>query len=823
MSTNSKAGLLEWFRSGDRMLGYDSVFAIDKAKTDTLLTQEYIRRFKTTSYLPPISGETAPDNGYKVFMSDFVLDHPRLSFDNVEITGSRASLRMKIVGGNQVGLKQVGANWYPQRIDRIEPLVGPELRLRLDLNEVPGYVDLGGDIVLDLKDSDDFVLTFSDSARIRQLGGEFFKEHFRKLPDEKRVWSIGRIEQGDDDLLRPESFSLRTQRNPAVVPAPMDNGDSEDVDGAVLGLVRMVASIGDRSLTPGPDYRYLIPDDSEDHSATVMLERRRVILATLLQQLPREYFKELEFAIEQDSRGDLKVTAVGGWMEVASETLSYPMQQGDRDKAHVRCEATVTMGIMKVPLAGKMELLISGNDVALDLAVTSVVHSNVDKYEEVSYHPAPYIDPAAILGPWECNFTYDVHGSWNFQDIVGGVLQLSDFEAKFSWSEDFIRRPQGYPPSSPIDHETAFNWVHYLWVAFLPFASFAALDRRYPINQVRFALAKDLRTDANINDVVEKTINLNFGGAIISTDQHVPRDVVAFGNVNPRQTTFRVTPLEKVIQQGSKLAFSTQPAQQNVSWSAESVEGSEDEAGSFDPQADGVYVAPGASGIKGDFTRVRITATDRTTGYFSSALITVVKNALELSPLMEVCQVGDAGVSLKAGHVGQGELNWRILGSQAHGRLAHLSGATNTYIPGPNLQGKSFVVEEVEVSNSLTDERRTLCVITQMTEKRPSDVVVDKQDTALGRVWLLLRASGNSGVTDLKVVHGPGRIDRDADGKLYYQAVASSPANFCVIEATWEVIPGFVFDGFIVLPLPLSDHAAAYQVLEQAAVRAARR
>jgi len=601
----------------------------------------------------------------------------------------------------------------------------------------------------------------------------------------------------------------------------MDNGDSEDTDGAVLGLVRMVASMGDRSLTPGPDYRYLIPDDSEGYSATVMLERRRVILATLLQQLPRQFFKALEFNIEQDSRGDLKVTAVGGWLEIASETFTSQLQEGKKDEAHVSCESVVTIGVMKAPLAGKMELLISGDTVELRMAVSSTVQSNVDKYDEVSYHPKRYVNPETVVGPWECDFTYTMDGRWSFRDVESGVLQLGDFNSGFSWDESRIRRPQGYPPSPPI--ESAFNLTHLLWVALLPFATFASLSAHYPINQVRFGLARDLRTNSNINDVVEKTINLNFGGAIITRDQHVPRDVVAFGNVDPRQTTFRVTPLEKVIHQGSKLPFSTQPEQHDVSWSVESVEGSDDDAGSFDPQADGVYVAPGASGIRGDFTRVRITATDRTTGYFSSALVTVVKNALELSPLMEVCQVGDAGVNLKAGHVAQGELNWRIPGSQTHGHLAHPSGTTNTYIPGPNLQGKSFVVEEVEVSNSLTDERRTLCVITQMTEKRPSDVVVDKQDTALGRVWLSLRVSGNSGVTDLKVVQGPGRIDRDAEGKLYYQAVASSPAIFCVIAATWELMPGFDFDGFIVLPLPLSDHSAAYQVLEQAAVRAARR
>ncbi|MBS3186324.1 hypothetical protein ACLPJF_08340 [Pseudomonas vlassakiae] len=225
MTSNSKAELLFWLSADNRLLGFDSVFAIDKTKTDTLLTQEYIRRFSTASYLPPVSGETAPDNNYKIHMQGFVLDHPRLSFDNADITDSRASLRMKIVGGNQVDLKQAGEHWYPRRMDRIGPLTGPELRLRLELGAVPGYVDEGGHVILDLSNSDDFVLTFAQSNRIRQLGGEFFKEIFMALPDEQRVWSLGRIEPGDDDLLRPESFFLRTQRNPSASFSPMAEGD----------------------------------------------------------------------------------------------------------------------------------------------------------------------------------------------------------------------------------------------------------------------------------------------------------------------------------------------------------------------------------------------------------------------------------------------------------------------------------------------------------------------------------------------------------------------------------------------------------------------
>lgn len=359
---------------------------------------------------------------------------------------------------------------------------------------------------------------------------------------------------------------------------------------------------------------------------------------------------------------------------------------------------------------------------------------------------------------------------------------------------------------------------HAYFVEFNPWNSFVTIVREQSFPVLRAALAKDLSADIHLSDVVEQTVKLTFGAALVPSEQHLPRDVATFGHVNPRSTTFTITPLEAVITHSSKLQFTTVPAQANVTWSAESVEGSSDAPGSFDKA---MYQAPPASGIQGAFTRVRITATDPSTGYSASALVSVVKNALSLSPLVEVCQVGDAGVSLKAGHVGQGELRWKVLGAAPHGRLAHATGQSNTYIPGGNLTGKAFVVEQVEVRNSQTNEQRTLCMITQMTEKRPVDVVVVKQDLHSGQVWLALSTAGQVGASELSVVHGPGTSGQDAAG-FYYQADSASTEPFCVVRASWAAGP-FLFEGFIVLPLPLAEHSAAYQTLEQAGQLAVRR
>ena len=815
MSNNSKAALLAWLQAGDRMLNCDSIFAIKKDKANPLLIQEYIRRFHTGSYLEPINGETPADNGYKVYMQNFILDHPRLSFDNAEITSSRASLRMKIVGGNQVGLKKVGAHWYPQRIDRIEPLVGPELRLRLELADVPGYVNEEAGLILDLRNSDDFVVTFSDSRRIRELGGDFFKTLFKALPDSKRIWSLGRIEQGNDELLRPESFRLFTQRNPAVDPSPMEE-DDEDVDGAVVGLISMVAGSGQPDI-PGPEYRYLIPDDSDVYSASVLFERKRVALATVIRLLPRDIFQNVEFKIERTPNGEMSAIATAGELAFLSErkTFSY---QSENAKGSVHCEIDALLVTDKVPLAGILKINVVADRVTLELLIDRhEVFTQLEAYREVSYAPHPWVNPDFVVGIWKCETRLTVRGEWRMKDLHGATLELSSFIAQ----PGMLKSPERLFPWEGESTGGALDVNHMMFVLLLPYTSYLDIGDLRAFGPIRAALAKDLATQLRMDEVVEQTIKLNFGGAILSREQHMPNDIICFGHVDPRSTTFTVTPLEKILVHGDKLQLACVPAQAGVKWSAESVEGATDDAGHFDQHANGLYLAPGSTGIQGEFTRVRVTATDPVSGFFSSALLTVVKHALQVSPLLDVCQSGEEGVSLKAEHVTGGELQWRILGSQPFGKLAHPTGTANTYHPGKDVVGKSFVVEEVEVRNSLTDERRTLCIVTQMTGNRPADVLVDERDDKLGRVWLSISAGGAAGVSELTVAYGPGRIDIDQGGKPYYQATAESPAHFCVVRAVWQPMPGFPFslEGFIVLPLPLGEHINAYQALEQAAQR----
>ncbi len=87
---------------------------------------------------------------------------------------------------------------------------------------------------------------------------------------------------------------------------------------------------------------------------------------------------------------------------------------------------------------------------------------------------------------------------------------------------------------------------HVLWGVAAPNVSFVSLRTdRGPLAAARAALAKDLRSDLYMEELIDKTIKLNFGGAILAGERHMPRDIACFGSVAPQLTTFAVNPLEK--------------------------------------------------------------------------------------------------------------------------------------------------------------------------------------------------------------------------------------------------------------------------------------
>ncbi|NAT16681.1 imidazole glycerol phosphate synthase subunit hisF, partial [Pseudomonas syringae pv. actinidifoliorum] len=280
MANNTLESISAWMKEplNNVMLGWDSIAVMARNEVNYLLHEEYISRFSSNTYLSPISGEVILVGGRsKESIHDFILDAPRLAFSNNDLNKSHASLTCAIVGGTQVTMTNNVDTWEAVRVIRIDPLQGPRLTLDLSLDSVPGIVDLEGRVSLDLKESDNFILTFAETIDDQKLGGNFFKEWFKTLPDNKRVWTLAFIGAGNEEQMRPQSFKIRTQTNPA---ASLDRAAPDYGDGAVLVFIRMHGNAEGGDIPV--EYRYLIPDDAgKNYSATVLFDSKRLAKVAL--------------------------------------------------------------------------------------------------------------------------------------------------------------------------------------------------------------------------------------------------------------------------------------------------------------------------------------------------------------------------------------------------------------------------------------------------------------------------------------------------------------------------------------------------------------
>lgn len=131
MSNNSLDEMYKWLNVEPRTRGWNAILAYDRSKTNAVLLQEYINRFSTGNYLPPIT-ELLQDNQtptYREYMVNYVMDAPRLSFTNSNLENSKARIRQKVMGGTHMAFERpLGASaWRTTKVALWGPIDGPTL------------------------------------------------------------------------------------------------------------------------------------------------------------------------------------------------------------------------------------------------------------------------------------------------------------------------------------------------------------------------------------------------------------------------------------------------------------------------------------------------------------------------------------------------------------------------------------------------------------------------------------------------------------------------------------------------------------------------
>ncbi|XBG32861.1 hypothetical protein ABH853_07490 [Pseudomonas sp. 13.2] len=592
----------------------------------------------------------------------------------------------QVMSGTQLGLRNAAGEWEVREIRETSPLLGPELNLKLLLANVPGVVGEEGRVRLDLKESSDFWINVSDDPTEQRLVGEWFKQKFDGLEAPERVFTLGQIEAGGDPLLRAKSFALRTQARMR---------DPDDDEGAVLAMVRFEGD--EEGHIPGNDFRYLLPND-RPYDATVLFGPSRIMLAELVRSL-KTIVSDVEFDLRHDEEGRLiGAVAKNGEMFIEEQFITHtfesePIQGIPR---LVLFAAEVSKIVLK--LEKEFGVSINGNKVEIKWKVEGVL-GLTPFYLDDQLHfirrmlGSGFFDSSEFFSYTEDDFSYTFTSSYELEDVDGGNLKFVSLEmlehkaAAPVLGEIKVVKP---PPvgSDEADFIALLSLMLapiILVVAALSYHFFKGIDVESPSVEgiLREAFEKNFKFTSNLRELIDQTIKLNFGNALIGQDQFAPRDVAFFGAVNPTVTAFAIDPMQHTLVAGSApLQFNTVPAHPGlIRWTCEPVldSVSNGQIGSIDEHT-GLYTPPAASDFDGDFVRLRVNARHIDTDFSSSALMTVLKSGLHISPLLYVTQVNSTPptVNLQAGYLGDvTNLNWE---PPQYGQLA-ADGKTAVYTP----------------------------------------------------------------------------------------------------------------------------------------------
>lgn len=782
MTSNSLDSLLAWMRNPQNnvMWGWDAIVAMDRNKTNTLLLQEYIARFNSNSYLPPISGEVEMVAGeWQEHIHDFILDAPRLSFENASIDDSKARLTCSVMGGVQVTMQHDLDFWKATKVVEIDPLQGPKLMLDLHLGRVPGNVDRDGRVMLDLKDSDNFVLTFAETAHERELGGSFFKDLFNTLPAEKRIWVMGELEAGIEPMLRPQSFRLRTHANPQ---ASADPGASSYGDGAVMIFICLEGSSEGGGVST--DYPYLIPDDaSGNYSATVLFERERCSAGIMLGAVA-QLIQSHDFSYEYDINGKLlSATALGGAIHAPAVEFVIPFIPDFPALPQVG-RAFMDELVFLADSESPLKITVSGDEFQVSWKTSAIQNVRLEY---------PFLE--SFVSSCKCDLT--LSAKYELIETANEGVWLLQKEYLLTHEIEEIESATSMDRNSDPDLINEFIRIVMLYVINTIIAvSILTADI---LLRIEIAFGVRFSVSTSMDKFLKDHIKLSFNQAIQGDAIRAPRDIGFFGRVSPTQTSFVVNPLQPLMAAGGRQLFSTSPSAL-VSWSVEPLPGESGDIGTISDF--GVYTAPAASAIVGRFTRVRVTATRGADK--SSALVTVLVNELTINPLIQLCDFSHS-VELAAGALRAGGLNWAIKNPVAgeSGTVAPspLPDGDHRYTAGPKVAGKTYVLDEIELTHSSGAKRSAWMLVRQ---KQSLLTVKPREEAGLplrpGELQLDAIFNEEVWAADWTLpTGGPGTIDSEG----IYRSDPNATERFVLIFASAAFSPTNKLEGHIILPLPL--------------------
>ncbi|WP_434656389.1 hypothetical protein J3P96_07685 [Pseudomonas sp. R3-56] len=755
---------LKWAELKPRTNDWDALVAYDRDKCNQLLLQEYIEKHHSKSVMPPINEAYGTSESTWRWKLDYVTDTPRLSFHNNPDNTGEVMMSMAILGGKDITLDDTQGFAQITRISSYDPLDNPKLEAdRVQLKDVPGDLNSAGKVQLDPGDpvSQHYIWeeTSDRIAYQRKKAGAFFKRKFREAPEEKRQFHLGILAKASQEIIKPASIKLRT-----VMEAGGNLREAANFgNGALEVRIAMEGSL--QGATPGEDWLYPLPSDRPDLNAMMLISSEFLLLEVLMKSI----YNTMGF--EGDT---FKV---------------YKNELGFTERVEIeRNNHTLFAGAeFSAPIGGQE---------------TRFTFSGLSLYEERSNFyvffwngmnpPRLTVSMGQHSRSSRLSFSYD---GVNYSEAVG--FNANAFV-------DFIVNPETQQLEIKFDVVVG---AHYPSQDY-PEAVLEFFQSRH-LRDMFFGMARsvvDKWKEAKPIDIfLLNTLIFNSSDAVQLSEAHRTGDLALFGAISPRLTTFAIDPMEIMLGYDQTRQFSVNPTPEgSIDWSVEDLEGNTLGVGSINSQ--GLYTAPGLTDIDGTYMRVKVTASIGG-GHTSRALVSVLARTITLNPLIEICNASSSVApetrELSA-HTMNGTLAWRVDGSGSIPSSADSEGKNVYTAPlapaAPPIE--SFAIDEVVVRNTATNqEQRTLMVVKYRAQ--PLVIEADFEGGTGNQAKLVVKLNGQvlTGPLEWKCIPADaGKVDA-ATG--IFTASESTTSQFVLITVILDFM-GIKFDGFTILPLPLS-------------------
>lgn len=763
MAGYSKSELINWLNEGPRTMNWGAILAFNRTDTNTVLLQEYIERFSTGSYLPPVQGYIGDSSTVGQYITDYVMDYPRLSFEiaDVEKEIPDARLAMRVVGGTQVTFADIPGGRQATRIEVVDPLNGPELTLKVHLVDAPTSIT-AGKVVMDLSRSSEFSLSYSDFVHEQQLGGEFFQQLFEKLEDSKRVMVISEIKKSDSTI-KPGALKIRTQAAPGAKVRSAENYG----DGAVVLLVAMEGESNGGN--PDASFRYLIPNDSgKDYSATILLGNQYLLTSMANELLGRDYINFGEWTTKKgEGSAFWQMSPAGGHLAGGSYSFVYGPNGGDYS-----CVIDTPFQWTEVGAGDDLQFSIKNNAVDVRYVRTSPAKCTVAR----CWH-------GLSNGPYDAGLSASISAHVSRPYVLNPASQIIE------------------PGSAVVDRPALTTDVA---------QDFSSHDYAVEAYRLRKSEYEAEKLD-DLNEYVPKLVSylppvntfvlhslLFKNNHVVLDDMALPGDMAIFGRVGPSLTRFTLDPLQPLVGMGETLQFNTRPAgQTGLAWNVENILGYTGDAGTV--SSSGLYTAP--TRIDGAFIRVKVTASGG--GNSSSALVSVVANDITVGPLIQTCDGGHKR-TLSAGTKGSGALSWSLKTPANGGTLAPDGNGKQVYTAPSAVPDKSWIVDEIVVKNQLTNTTKSAWVMVVLATMALSVVPDTSVPLPAGQTKLKARAGVDDVPDDAltwEILAGSGSVNNGI-----YTQPAILAERFVLVMATFAPLPTMKLRGYVLLPLPMFDY-----------------